>query len=426
VEFALLKRILEGSGWLRLGFYGRDGRLRILVINSGSSSVKFSMYEAVGASGDPKCLYDGELSAIGEAEAKLELTGADGEDLLAGRGVEVGKASSAVEAARKIFEVVRGEGMPGVGAVGYRVVHPGAKIHEHVRITDAVLAEIEEAGAFAPLHDPEAVKVIREGMKQFADVGHYACFDTVFHQTMPVEATTYPLPEDVRAEGVRRYGFHGLSCESIVRQMRAAGELPKRMVIAHLGSGCSLTAVVDGRSVDTSMGLTPTGGVVMGTRPGDLDPGLVLYLLRQADGGIDAVEKMLNHKAGMVGLSGMENDVKAVRAAAAKGDEKAQLSLKVFTRSVMKVTGGYAWLMGGLDAVVFSGGIGEHDALTRAEVLSGLETIGVKLDTALNSAKENRMRRVSASDSTTKVFVVPAQEDLMIAVHGYEMVRTGK
>jgi len=178
--------------------------------------------------------------------------------------------------------------------------------------------------------------------------------------------------------------------------------------------------------VDTSMGLTPTGGVVMGTRPGDLDPGLVLYLLRQADGGIDAVEKMLNHKAGMVGLSGMENDVKAVRAAAAKGDEKAQLSLKVFTRSVMKVTGGYAWLMGGLDAVVFSGGIGEHDALTRAEVLSGLETIGVKLDTALNSAKENRMRRVSASDSTTKVFVVPAQEDLMIAVHGYEMVRTGK
>jgi acetate kinase len=399
--------------------------LRILVINSGSSSIKFSMYEAIGVSGDPKCLYDGELSAIGEAEAKLELTGAGGADLLAGRGVEVGKAASAAEAAGKIFEVVRGDGMPGVEAVGYRVVHPGAKIHEHVRITDEVLAQIEEAGAFAPLHDPEAVKVIREGMKLFADVGHYACFDTVFHQTMPVEATTYPLPEDVRAEGVRRYGFHGLSCESIVWQMRAAGELPKRMAIAHLGSGCSVTAVVDGYSVDTSMGLTPTGGVVMGTRPGDLDPGLVLYLLRTGDG-VDAVEKMLNHKAGMVGLSEMENDVKAVRAAAAKGDEKAQLSLKVFTRSVRKVTGGYAWLMGGLDAVVFSGGIGEHDALTRAEVLSGLETIGVKLDTALNAAKENRMRRVSASDSTTKVFVVPAQEDLMIAVHVDEMVRTGK
>jgi acetate kinase len=386
------------------------------------------MYEAVGGDGDPKCLYDGELSAIGEAEAKLELTGADGEDLLAGRGVEMGKTASAGEAAGKIFEVVRGDGMPGVEAVGYRVVHPGAKIHEHVRITDAVLTEIEEAGAFAPLHDPEAVKVIREGMKQFADVGHYACFDTVFHQTMPVEATTYPLPEEVRAEGVRRYGFHGLSCESIVRQMRAAGELPKRMVIAHLGSGCSVTAVVDGRSVDTSMGMTPTGGVVMGTRPGDLDPGVVLYLLRKR-GGVDAassVEKMLNHEAGMVGLSGMENDVRAVREAAAKGDEKASLALKVFTRSVMKVTGGYAWLMGGLDGVVFSGGIGEHDALTRAEVLGGLEGMGVKLDAGLNAGKESRMRVVSASDSVTKIFVVPAQEDLMIAVHVDEMVRTGK
>jgi len=413
-------------GVVRCGMLFLGGwSLRILVINSGSSSIKFSMYEPGGEGGDPKCLYDGELSAIGEAEAKLEGSWADGRDLLAGRGVEVGKAASPVEALGKILDVVRGDGMPGVEAVGYRVVHPGAKIHEHVRITDAVLKEIEEAGAFAPLHDPEAVKVIREGMRQFADVAHYACFDTVFHQTMPVEATTYPLPEDVRAEGVRRYGFHGLSCESIVRQMRAAGKLPKRMVIAHLGSGCSVTAVVDGCSVDTSMGMTPTGGVVMGTRPGDLDPGVVLYLARKL-GGVDAVEKMLNHKAGMVGLSRMENDVKAVRAAAAKGDEKARLSLKVFTRSVMKVTGGYAWLMGGLDGLVFSGGIGEHDALTRAEVLCGLEEMGVKLDAALNSAKENRMRGVSASDSATKVFVVPAQEDLMIAVHGYEMVRTGK
>lgn len=411
------------EGMCRFGIVGRDRSLRILVINSGSSSIKFSMYEAV--SGNPKCLYDGELSAIGEDEAKLELTGADGEDLLAGRGVEVGKAASAAEAVGKIFDVVRGVGMPGVEAVGYRVVHPGAKIHEHVRITDAVLKEIEEAGAFAPLHDPEAVKVIREGMKRFADVGHYACFDTVFHQTMPVEATTYPLPGAVRAEGVRRYGFHGLSCESIVRQMRAAGELPKRMVIAHLGSGCSVTAVVDGCSVDTSMGLTPTGGVVMGTRPGDLDPGLVLYLLRTGDG-VDAVEKMLNHEAGMVGLSEMENDVKKVRAAAAEGDEKARLALKVFTRSVMKVTGGYAWLMGGLDAVVFSGGIGEHDALTRSEVLDGLTQLGVVVDSELNAAKESRMRRVSASDSATKVFVVPSQEDLMIAVHVDEMVRTGK
>ena len=178
------------------------------------------------------------------------------------------------------------------------------------------------------------------------------------------------------------------------------------------------------------MGLTPTGGVVMGTRPGDIDPGVVLYLLRKEKGGreeaIAAVEAMMNHKSGMVALTGMANDMKEVREAAAKGDAAAVLALKVFTRSVMKVTGGFCWLMGGLDCIMFAGGIGEHDALTRAEVVEGLHGLGVVLDSSLNATKENRMRRVSASDSATKVFVVPAQEDLMIAVHVDRMARSGK
>ncbi len=174
-------------------------------------------------------------------------------------------------------------------AVGYRVVHPGAKLDRHVRITDAVMRDLEEAVVFAPLHDPTAIEIIRETMERFPEAKHYAVFDTVFHETMPDEATTYAIPEEFRERGVRRYGFHGLSCESIVRQMLDAAErgemkFPRRMVIAHLGSGCSVTALVKGRSVDTTMGLTPTGGVVMGTRPGDLDPGLVLYLLRQMGG----------------------------------------------------------------------------------------------------------------------------------------------
>src|SRR6202012_3966339 len=193
----------------------------------------------------------------------------------------------------------------------------------HQRITDVVLKDLEEAVVFAPLHDPAVIEVIKELMERFPDVGHYACFDTVFHQTMPEAATTYPVPVEYRERGVRRYGFHGLSCESIVRQLRADStvEFPKRMVIAHLGSGCSVTAVVDGRSVDTSMGLTPTGGVVMGTRPGDLDPGLVLYLLRRMPGDREAtLEKILNHDAGMVALSGLPNDMKALRQAAAQGD----------------------------------------------------------------------------------------------------------
>jgi acetate kinase len=264
------------------------------------------------------------------------------------------------------------------------------------------------------------IAVIKDTMEKFPGVQHYACFDTVFHETMSEAATTYPIPLKYREQGVRRYGFHGLSCESIVRQLRAANEIkfPRRMVIAHLGSGCSVTALVDGRSVDTTMGLTPTGGVVMGTRPGDLDPGLVLYLLRQVDGDkVTALETMLNHDAGMVALSGMPNDMKAVREAEAKGDGKATLAIEIFTRSVKKAVGGFVALMGGVDAVVFAGGIGEHDARSREEIVGGLECFGISIDSALNEAKGEAMRRVSASESVAKVYVVPAKEDWMIAVH---------
>jgi acetate kinase len=268
-------------------------------------------------------------------------------------------------------------------------------------------------------------------MVRFPDVAHYACFDTVFHRTMPEEATTYAVPQTLRERGVRRYGFHGLSCESIVRQMRAEhGEFPKRMVIAHLGSGCSVTALTNGCSVDTTMGLTPTGGVVMGTRPGDLDPGLVLYLLRQQKGNrdetISTVEAMLNHESGMVALTGMANDMKAVRKAAAEGDERALLALKVFTRSVTKAIGGFCWLLGGLDAIVFAGGIGEHDALTRAEVLADLQGLGISMNSSLNEGKGSGVYRINASESRVGIFVVPAQEDFMIAAHVDRMARSDK
>jgi len=402
--------------------------MRILVVNSGSSSIKFSMYESGAAGGEPRSVYDGELSAIGEPEAKLEVHAQNGTDL--GGDLPPGKAATAVEGIRLILDVVSRVEMPLVEAVGYRVVHPGAKLTAHQRITEEVLRDLEEAVVFAPLHDPASIAVIREGMARFPGVAHYACFDTVFHSSMGEEATTYPVPREYREQGVRRYGFHGLSCESIVRQLRAQGAVPQRMAIAHLGSGCSVTALVEGRSADTTMGLTPTGGVVMGTRPGDLDPGLVLYLVRQQKGGreeaITAVETMLNHASGMVALTGLENDMKEARAAASKGDEQARLALKVFTRSVAKAVGGFCWLMGGLDAVVFAGGIGEHDAATRAEILAGLEGLGVLVDPALNSAEGSGLRQISASDSRTAVFVVPTQEDLMIAVHVDRMARLDK
>jgi acetate kinase len=304
-------------------------------------------------------------------------------------------------------------------------VHPGPKLREHVRITPEVLGDLEEASEFAPLHDPEAVQIIRAFMERFPKLPHYACFDTVFHQTMPVEATIYPLPPEYAERGVRRYGFHGLSCESIVRQLQREGTVPRRMVIAHLGSGCSVTALVDGRSVDTTMGMTPTGGVVMGTRSGDLDPGLVLYLMREdpAKDQVGKVEALLNHASGMVALSGMANDVKAMRKAAADGDARTTLALKIFTRSVTKAMGGFSWLLGGLDAIVFAGGIGEHDAQTRMEIVGGLTGLGVNLDKAQNDAAAGGIQRISSSNSPTSVLVVPAREDQMIAVHVERMTR---
>lgn len=408
--------------------------MHILVLNSGSSSIKVSMFDVDSTNdpAEPKALYDGELSGIGGSQARLEIRRTDQAD----SGNVVGSqldAKTPLQAIRLVLDAISDPQLypplPAVQAVGYRVVHPGAKLDRHQRITPQVLADLEQAVVFAPLHDPDVIQVIREGMKRFPHVAHYACFDTVFHQTMAQEATIYPVPEAHRESGVRRYGFHGLSLESIVRQMRAEpASIPKRMVIAHLGSGCSVTALLDGRSVDTTMGLTPTGGVVMGTRPGDLDPGLVLYLLRQQKGkkdeAISAVETMLNHSSGMVALSGMPNDVQAVRQAAAQGDARATLALRVFTRSVTKAIGGFSWLLGGLDAIVFTGGIGEHDASSRAEILHGLEGLGISVNSSFNAGHESRPHRIHASESKTAIFVIDSQEDLMIAVHVSRMARS--
>ncbi|MEO6910481.1 MAG: acetate/propionate family kinase [Edaphobacter sp.] len=392
--------------------------MHILVINSGSSSIKFSIFKA--GIGEPASLCEGEVSGVGGQEPKFRFRDAAGRDLSGGRSAV--KAGSAVEAIGIVVDAVSGAGMPGVDAVGYRVVHPGAKLDRHVLITDEVMRDLEAAEVFAPLHDPPAVEMIHEMRARFPGVPHYACFDTVFHETMPEAATAYAIPMEYRERGVRRYGFHGLSCESVLRQLREAKiRLPQRMVIAHLGSGCSVTALVGGRSVDTTMGLTPTGGVVMGTRPGDLDPGVVLFLLRQQEGdrqaALEGVEKMLNREAGMVALSGLPNDMRGVREAAAKGDDRAGLALEVFTRSVRKAIGGFAWLMGGLDAIVFAGGIGEHDAASRAEILNGLDGLGVEVDASLNEAGGEGLRRVSSAGSMVAVYVVPSQEDRMIAVH---------
>jgi acetate kinase len=395
--------------------------MHILVLNPGSSSIKFSMYaEGKRGADDLAPLYDGELSGIGTPLAKLEFRDARGNDLSAGVG-EV-EASSMDEAIGTFERAIALSGLPKADAVGYRVVHPGAHLRGHQLVTPAVLAELKKAEAFAPLHDPEAVHMIEEMMRRQPGVPRYACFDTVFHETMPPEAWVYPLPAQLRAEGVRRYGFHGLSCESVVAQMRATPgvDFPRSMLIAHLGSGCSVTACIDGKSVDTTMGLTPTGGVVMGTRPGDLDPGLILYLLRRPGATLASVEAMINRDSGLKALGG-SNDLRALNEAATS-DGKVRLALDIFRRSLVKTIAGMAAIHCPT-ALVFTGGIGEHDSRTRWAVAGGLGAFGAEIEHAANELAGSGLRKISAEDSSIAFYVVPAEEDLTIARHVASMSR---
>ncbi len=409
--------------------------MHILVLNPGSSSIKFSMHELAEGShevgegsvaagtgaAESRTLYEGELGGIGGRLEKLAFRDAAGNDL-SGRLGKV-KIGTMEEAFGVVERAVGLDGLPPPDAVGYRVVHPGAHLRGHQRLTADVLAQLREACEFAPLHDPEALEIIEEMMRRFSGVPHIACFDTVFHETMPEEATVYALPYSVRKQGVRRYGFHGLSCESVVAQLREAVgvEFPRSMLIAHLGSGCSVTACIDGKSVDTTMGLTPTGGVMMGTRTGDIDPGVVLFLMRQAGATADSVERMIDGDAGLKALGGV-NDMRELRRRATAGDARTQLAIRVFCRTLVKTVAGLAALHNPT-AVVFTGGIGEHDALTRRAIAVGLWAFGAEMEDAANELPAKGLRKISEEDSRIALYVVPAEEDRMIARHVARMCR---
>jgi acetate kinase len=397
--------------------------MNILVLNSGSSSIKFSIFESVAPGTEPRVLLDGQLSGIGTPDAKLELSSAPSRPSSSdgvGSHNSSATASTPTEAIHTVLDALDQPGLPSIHAVGYRIVHSGPKLDRHQRITPEVLADLEAAIPFAPLHEPEAVELIRAALARFDHIPHYACFDTVFHQTMPSEATTYPIPLHFRDAGVRRYGFHGLSCESVMRQLTAAGILPETAILAHLGSGCSVTTVVWGESVDTSMGLTPTGGVVMGTRPGDLDPGLLFYLLRQPGATVDSVEHMLNHDSGLKALADT-SDMRAIDAASAQQDDlpaahTAQAARLMFIESIRRAIGGMAALHAP-DVIVFTGGIGEHDSYIRWAIGNDLFFDQPSLDYTVNEQSAQGLRRISAESSSVAVYVVPAQEDLIIAMH---------
>jgi acetate kinase len=284
---------------------------------------------------------------------------------------------------------LQGLRLPAVTAVGHRVVHGGPRLLEHCLITDEVVKTLEDSVHFAPLHIPPALELIAETQKRYPRVREFACFDTAFHETMPEAAKRLPLPGKYWDAGVRRYGFHGLSYASVVHALGA--DVPARMVMCHLGSGCSVTALRDGVSVDTSMGLTPTGGVVMATRTGDLDPGVMVYLLRQGVS-VDELERMINHDCGMMGLSG-HKDIREVEKAADSGDAHALMALEVFYRTVAKTVAGYASVLGGLDLLVFTGGIGQHSERTRAAVCSRLGFLKFAIR-AMPSEEEAQIARI--------------------------------
>lgn len=384
----------------------------ILVINTGSSSLKLGLYAE--RNGEEQLLLSGLADGIGRSEGKLQLQEANGRTLQSESRPLATQQDAFREAIRWIAESFQGK----LCAVGHRVVHGGPRLLAHQRILPAVLQELRACAHFAPLHIPTALALIEEAERAYPGVPQFACFDTAFHNTMSETATRFALPIELFNEGIRRYGFHGLSYESIIYQL--GPDLPDRTVIAHLGNGASLAAIKRGQSVDTTMGLTPTGGIPMATRSGDLDPGVLLYLLRAKHVNADSLETLLNHDAGLKALSGGRSDMRDLEAAANGGDQAAQLAIEIFCTAIRKTVAAYAAVLGGLDMLVFAGGIGEHSCRVRHDVCQGLDFLGMTVDDLGN---QSHRRMISTQESRVRVCIVASEEDRMIARHGRAIMR---
>lgn len=356
----------------------------VLVINSGSSSLKFGLY-VIGQHGDEALLGGGEAGGIAQPEGTLTITDGAGKELSS----EPVQFKSQAEALQAGLEKIKAFGDP--IAIGHRVVHGGPSLVKHQLITPALLKTLADSVHFAPLHIPAALKLMEAARNAFPQLPQYACFDTVFHQTMPEAASHLPLPQEYWDEGVRRFGFHGLSYESIVHQF--GDNVPARLVVAHLGNGCSVAAIAHGKSIDTSMGLTPTGGVVMSTRTGDLDPGVLLYLMRVKGLDADHLETLLNKQCGLVAIAGGDGDMRTLEKAADTGDTHAVLALEVFYRTIAKTIAGYASVLGGVDALVFTGGIGQHSERTRQQVSRRVQPLGIPQGNAMQSEEDLQIAR---------------------------------
>jgi acetate kinase len=388
--------------------------LPVLVLNSGSSSIKFSVYET--ANGARLKLHEGAVDGMGTDRGEFWIKDGEGNKLLD----QTPTLPTRAAAFKLVAEALNSADFPAPVAIGHRMVSGGPTVLDNQRITPALIDEMESYTAFAPLHTPIAVFIMRESLKHFPGIPNFVVLDSYFHRTMPAVAKDLPIPFKYAQMGVRRYGAHGISCESIVYQLQPG--VPDKLIVAHLGNGASISAISKGRCLDTSMGLTPTGGIISGTRTGDIDPGVLLFLLRKiaqtherTSAAADELEAVASTKSGLLGMSGLSNDMRDLRQAISQGNARARQAVDKFVWTIQKWIGSFFVELGGLEMLVFTGGIGENDFASRAEICSGLGALGIKLDPARNQVRGPAV--VSAEDSAATVRVIPPAEDLIIVNH---------
>lgn len=388
-----------------------SGRERlILALNSGSSSLKFGVYRVTFD--HVQTLMSGEAQALGTQAGRFKAIDAH-QQFLVEQCVPMITTKHALQEVERLLEQTQSRPLDGIG---HRVVHGGPALRQPCRVNKQVLEQLQQATDFAPLHTPMALSVIEETSRHFPEVAQVVCFDTGFHAQMPEVACVLALPKELRAQGIQRYGFHGLSCESIVRRFESS--LPERLIIAHLGNGASITAVCAGQSVDTSMGLTPSGGMIMSTRSGDLDPGVLIHLIRQKRLDVAAVEELLDRQSGLLGISGLSADMRMLKIASPTQAD-ARLAIEMFCYSAYKQIAAMIAVLGGIDTLVFTGGIGENDAAVRAQICEGLAWIGLSLDSVLNKSGSDL---ISTTESTCAVRVLTSREDEEIARHTWQLI----
>ena len=397
--------------------------MNVLVINAGSSSLKYQLMNPETGAVLAKGLCE-RIGIDGKFTYKPQV---EGKEVLDAIDVAMPTHSEAIQA---VLDALVGEktgviaSMKEIDAVGHRVVHGGEKFAESVVITDEVMAAIEECNALAPLHNPANITGINACKAIMPGVPMVAVFDTAFHQTMPPVAYTYALPyEYYEKDAVRRYGFHGTSHKYVAkRTAELVGKKEFKMVNCHLGNGSSITAVDGGKSVDTSMGFTPLAGLPMGTRSGDLDAGILEYLMNKYNMGIKEMVSILNKKSGVQGVSGVSSDFRDLENAGKEGNTRASLAVEMFNYGVKKLIGSYAAAMGGVDAIIFTAGVGENSKAQRMDIASGLEFMGVKMDAEKNDVR-GKEAVISADDSKVKVLLIPTNEELMIALDTMNLVK---